>query len=230
LPHPIRAVLFDLDNTLADREAAFSGWCRWLARAHLGLTDGETIEEVVAALVVLDDDGHLPREAFFQSVKTLYPSLDVEVPKLIEDFRSELSAHLPPLDGAAATLLAVLDTAGIPWGIVTNGSSQNQRRKIRHLGLETRAGCMLISEEVGLRKPDAAIFRLAAAHLGTPVHEVLFVGDHPEADVVGAANAGMQTAWTRRNRSWPADLAIAPGYQIASLDELCAVFLSPSPP
>ncbi len=203
MQRPIHAVLFDLDNTLADREAAFSGWCRWFAREHLSLRNAESIKHVVATLVALDDDGHLPRETFFHRVKAQYPNLDTEADVLIEAFRSELSTHLPPLDDATATLLAALDGSRLPWGIVTNGSSQNQRRKLRHLGLESRAGCILISEEIGLRKPDAAIFRLAAERLGAPIPQVLFVGDHPEADVVGAGSAGMQTAWLHRNRSWP---------------------------
>jgi putative hydrolase of the HAD superfamily len=133
----------------------------------------------------------------------------------------ELSTHLPPLDDAATALLAALDGARLPWGIVTNGSSQNQRHKLRRLGLETRAGCILISEEVNLRKPDAAIFRLAAERLGASPQQVLFIGDHPEADVVGAARAGLQTAWLHRNRPWPDHLAaISPNYQIASLSDL----------
>src|SRR3954452_20050725 len=101
---------------------------------------------------------------------------------------------------------------------VVTGEAQNQRHKIRHLGLETCAGCILISEEVGLRKLNAAIFRLAAERLGVPVQQVLFVGDHPDPDVMGAARAGMQTAWLLRNRSWPYHLpAIGPNYQISSL-------------
>lgn len=230
-PHPIRAVLFDLDNTLADRDAAFSNWCRWFARERLALTNDEAIAEVVATMVAMDDDGRLPRETFFHQVKSQHPRLDAEVDELVEAFRSELSTHLPPLDDAAAALLAALDGAQLPWGIVTNGSSQHQRRKLRHLGLETRAGCILISEDVGLRKPDAAIFRLAAERLGVPTQQVLFVGDHPAADVMGAARTGMQTAWLQRNRSWPDHLtAVSPDHQISSLRDVHVLVFSSSLP
>ena len=89
---------------------------------------------MVATLkVALDDDGHLPRETFFHRVKAQYPNLDTEADVLIEAFRSELSTHLPPLDDATATLLPFAGRLPPPLGRRPNGSSQNQRRKLRHL-------------------------------------------------------------------------------------------------
>ncbi len=124
------------------------------------------------------------------------------------------------LDPTAADLLAVLDGARVPWGIVTNGS-RSQVLKVRKLGLESRAACVLVSEEVGFRKPDPAIFRLAAERLGIAPVAALFIGDHPDADVVGAAGTGMRTAWLRRGREWPTRLeSTPPDYSIDSFADL----------
>ena len=54
---------------------------------------------------------------------------------------------------------------------------------------------MIVSEEVGYRKPQKEIFRLACEHLKTSAEEVIFVGDNPEADIDGANNFGMYTIY-----------------------------------
>lgn len=228
MQYPVRAVLFDLDNTLADRESAFAAWSRWFAQTHLRLQHAAAIEAAVTMFVTLDDDGHLPRDALFQMIKARYPDLETEVDPLVIAFRAQLGAYLPPLGEAISTLLTSLDTAGLPWGIVTNGSSQNQRGKLRHLGLEARACCIAISEEIKMRKPDPAIFLWAARRLGLPPGDVLFVGDHPESDVVGAARVGMQTVWVRRSRTWPTHLTdVSPDHTVNSLHDL--LFLASQP-
>jgi putative hydrolase of the HAD superfamily len=217
----VRAVLFDLDNTLADRDEAFVRWARWFARDQLGMSEPAAIEDVAAALIVLDADGYTPKGTLFRAIAEQYAWQMGDVDALIGAYREQVIAHLPPLDSGAMDLLSALDEAGMPWGIVTNGSSLSQLGKIRKLGLEGEAACIVISEEIGLRKPDQAMFHLAAERLETPPSDILFVGDHPNLDVAGAANAGMQTAWLRRGRTWSADMGpVPPNLTIDSLREL----------
>jgi len=103
---------------------------------------------------------------------------------------------------------------------VTNGS-RSQLHTIQALGLDSRTPCILVSELVGCRKPDAAIFAAAAARLGVPPGAVLFVGDNPEADVWGAHRAGMRTAWLQRGPAWPATISErCADLTIGSLNEL----------
>ena len=214
------AVLFDLDNTLADRDGAFLAWARWFARAHLGLRRRQAIDEAVAVLTAIDADGRTAKQELFSAVRDRYPSLSEDVDILAATFRQQLLGSLPPLAAGAARLIDALDAAGIPWGIISNGSAA-QIRKVEKLGLVDRAAYVVISEEVGVRKPDPAIFHVAAARIGVAPARIVFVGDHPEADVAGAARAGMRTAWLRRGRAWPSHLApVVPDVSIESLDEL----------
>ncbi len=232
MPHAVNAVLFDLDNTLADRDVGFSRWARWFAVERLGCETPSEIEAAVTSLIARDGGGYTPRDAFIRALQEQHGGLDDDVETLIAALRAQLITHLPPLDDGTTTLLTALDEACVPWGIVTNGSSTSQLGKIRKLGLADRARCIVISEEVGVRKPDAEIFRLAAGRLGLAAGDILFVGDHPEADVVGAANAGMRTAWLHRGRTWPSPLdQIAPELVIDSLHDLmwAADSLPPSP-
>jgi len=215
----ISAVLFDLDNTLVERDRGFAAWAAWFARERLGLT-GKGAEAAVARLVALDVGGYGAKAAMFGAVKERYPALAEEVGALVAAFREELPAHLPPLEPAASGLLAALDAASVPWGIVTNGSA-GQLLKLSRLGLDGRTPCMVVSEVLGWRKPAPEIFLAAASALGADPSAILFVGDNPEADVVGAAGVGMRTAWLRRGRVWPAHLAAAPPtFVVDSLAEL----------
>lgn len=216
----VRAVLFDLDNTLADRDGAFNAWAKWFSRQRLHVVDAVLLESAVAELTALDASGRAPKVGFFQTLKVRYPRLDQPVEILLAEFRAGLLANLPPLHPGAARLLDALDQAAVPWGIVTNGSP-TQINKVRALGLEDRARCVVISEVVGVRKPNPEIFRNAALEIGADPGRVLFVGDHPEADILGAAAVGMSTAWLRHGREWPVTLSgREPHYTIATLDDL----------
>jgi putative hydrolase of the HAD superfamily len=72
----------------------------------------------------------------------------------------------------------------------------------------------------GAAKPDAKIFAALREMAGVPADQILHVGDDPITDVVGARQAGMQSAWLNRNaRIWPVALA-PPARTIATLDEI----------
>ena len=63
---------------------------------------------------------------------------------------------------------------------------------------------MLISEEIGLAKPDPRFFRAAGEALGLAPADLLCVGDNPVADVAGARSAGIEAWWFSPNgASWP---------------------------
>lgn len=107
--------------------------------------------------------------------------------------------------------------------LLSNGLSQVQRGRLRRAGI---TGCfrhILISEEVGLAKPDARIFRLAVERLGLPPPEVLCVGDNPATDIRGAHGAGLASCWChRRGEEYPTGEPL-PDYRIEDLRELWAL-------
>jgi putative hydrolase of the HAD superfamily len=77
-------------------------------------------------------------------------------------------------------------------GLVTNGTSATQRAKLLALGIANLFDPVVISEEVGFRKPDVRVFELAIAGWGLPPESVLFVGDDPISDIQGAKAAEMR--------------------------------------
>lgn len=108
--------------------------------------------------------------------------------------------RLAVLTRGARIVLPLLEQAGIPFGILTNGSSY-KRVTVRASGLGRRAHCVVVSRDYGAHKPDGDIFRHAARRLGVAPRAVLMVGDKRQSDIEGAHRVGMRTAWLRRGLS-----------------------------
>jgi len=206
LPFGVLALLFDLDNTLFDRDRAFQAWAQAFVQRQLGSEDAAAQRSAIEQLITLDDHGHGEKATMFTSLKEMHPVVHTPVSELVTTFREEMPTYCT-LDEEAAGLLQVLHQEALSFGIVTNGSSY-QLRRISALGLHLLTTCIFVSELVGYRKPDAEIFLAAATCLSVAPERILFVGDTPEADIVGAHRVGMRTAWLRRpGRAWPRHLA-----------------------
>jgi phosphoserine phosphatase len=91
-------------------------------------------------------------------------------------------------------------------GIITNGLTEIQKEKIDRLGIEPYFDTLLISQEVGIAKPDAGIFQLALERVPCEPWEAVMVGDSLARDIAGARGAGMHSLWVRLGRPrelWP---------------------------
>ena len=207
LPFHCSAVLFDLDDTLYQRREVFHRWAVGFARARFpGLNEAQ-LNAIVDYLIELDDNGYTSRFDYFTQLRQKYPSIADSVQDLIEDYQVQYIPLLA-LDRDVTMLLCALHDAHIPFGIVTNGLTDQQMRKIKALGLDQLTSCLFISEQFGASKPDRTIFLAAAACLKTDAHTVLFVGDNPRNDIWGAHQVGMHTIWLQTEESWwPTDIA-----------------------
>jgi len=94
----------------------------------------------------------------------------------------------------AIELLRDLREAGVTTGLLTNGPSWMQRRKVQLLGLEEQLDAIGISEELGASKPDPAAFSATLELMGSAPDDTVMVGDHLDWDVRGALTAGMRGA------------------------------------
>ncbi|WP_405822608.1 HAD family hydrolase [Streptomyces sp. NBC_01390] len=125
-------------------------------------------------------------------------------------------------------VLPVLDllAASHRHGVLSNSSIRVQERKLRVLGVRDRFESVLCAAELGVHKPDAQAFHAACDALGLPPEQVAYVGDHPEIDGRGAADAGMLSVWidrSDRDGLGAAERAAAGPHRIASLAELPAI-------
>lgn len=190
-----RLALFDLDNTLIDREQAFRRWAAAFLDAR-GLGD----ESEVGWLVAADGDGYVPRPDLFEQVRQRY-GLAESAEELVEVFAVDYPRSFPPVMGDTADALARLRAGGWRVGIVTNGNA-GQRVKVERSGLDALVDGVVVSALAGCSKPDPAIFHAAARACGCGLDDGWMVGDNPEADIGGATACGLRTAWISRGRLW----------------------------
>lgn len=83
-------------------------------------------------------------------------------------------------------------------GALTNGFTDVQYKKLRSTGLDRYIQRMVISDEIGIQKPDTRIFRYAEQAIGASSKEIVMIGDNPVSDIKGALDAGWQAAYYDR--------------------------------
>lgn len=128
------------------------------------------------------------------------------------------------MPGARELITALQDK--VKLGIITNGFTDLQTLRLARTGMKEAFSALVISEQVGVAKPDIAIFEYAFSLMGYPQKEqILMVGDNPHADILGGMNAGIDTCWINTQQT-AAPEGITPNYQVRSLPELQHLLLA----
>lgn len=103
------------------------------------------------------------------------------------------------------------------------GAISNGNASIEHVGLSDLIEHAVSPSEVQVAKPDPQIYHHLAQRFGAPPEQIVYVGDHPEYDVVGAIDAGFHAVWINREQvDWPEDLP-RPEHEVNNLHELEAL-------
>jgi putative hydrolase of the HAD superfamily len=204
----VRAVLFDLDDTLFDHRYGARAALQDLHAAHGCFAsmpfDGferehSTVLEELHRRVVAGD---LPldvarRERFRRLFAQAGVAADDElVNRTAVAYRERYLATRRTIAGAAALLPLVRERARI--GVVSNNLLQEQQEKMRHLELDRYVDALVVSEEAGISKPDPRIFAIALERLGCSAGDAVMVGDSWHMDVMGARAAGIRAIWFNR--------------------------------
>ena len=210
-------LFLSLDNTLLDRSGAFRAWAKGFL-AEIGLPDYE-----VDWLDSVDADGLTSSWDLADAIRARY-RLRRRPIDLVEEIREGLLTHLR-LDPLVAFALRIAADAGWLPVVVTNGETQVQTEKLVRTGLVHQIAAYVISEEVGVRKPNPRIFSIAAEKVGRRLSGAWLIGDSPEVDIAAANALGIPSAWVRRGRSWP-DERFAPTMQCDGVIEAVARVLA----
>ena len=224
----IRAVLFDLDDTLVDQEsAATAAVVAWAA--SLGIT-GPHVAADWARISGRHYARHQRREITFaaqrrERVREFLSSAPAVVGSAPTDSGSGPGVvGLPLTDDAADDLFAgyleryeagwaAFDdavpalrrarAAGLTVAVLTNGDEAQQRRKLDRTGLATEVDVLLASSALPAAKPDPRAFRAATGRLGVEPAGALMVGDSLGTDVRGALAAGLSAVLLDRRGAHP---------------------------
>lgn len=223
-PQSFKLICFDLDDTLWPiapvMQRADAAVMTWLHAQHPALArtvDSARLLQARRALAQLEperayDLTWLRTEALARIAEQsgFARSLGAEAFQVFSAERNRVELYDDVLP--ALSLLA----RRFRLATLSNGNADLQR-----IGLAPHFEFSLNAGGLGVAKPDARAFNAIAATAGCAVTDILYVGDDPHHDVLGARNAGLQTLWLRRDaaRPWPADDA-PPAWVLANLTEL----------
>lgn len=209
-------LMLDLDNTLVDRFAAFGRWAEDFVRDH------SASEADLDWLIEADRDGFEARESLAALIGNHFGLTDTGA--ILEELRLGMVDRLE-LDPAVPAALDRARNAGSSLVVVTNGTVAQQERKLRRTGLDAYVDGWVISEGLGIRKPDPRAFAAAATLAGHELAGSWMIGDSATHDIVGAHAAGAQSIWLRRGRDWPAELE-PPTHSVDTVTEAIDLILA----
>jgi HAD superfamily hydrolase (TIGR01509 family) len=226
----IKAILFDVDDTIFDRGGAQRKALRLIVREFHDIFAGIDKQTIVDAFLESD---RLAMEKFyaggsFEETRAARGKEFLKLLGLSEDFADKITEMYvksyptidAPVKGAKSVIIKL--AGRFQLGVVSDGFPDTQYRKLRTLGIEDLVDCIVLAGEIGIRKPDPGIFWKAAELLARKPEECLYVGDFYEADVLGAKKAGMQACWFNPDGLRPST-EVKPDFEISELDEILEI-------
>ncbi|MFK8083970.1 MAG: HAD family hydrolase [Granulosicoccus sp.] len=189
----MRAALFDLDETLLDRSGSLRDFVTWQAEGMLRSSVSNTTL-FIDRFISLDQKGAVWKDRVYQSLIDEFGITGWTVDELVKSYVQTFCAFCKPRTGAVAAINE-FRKQGFRIGLVSNGKTPFQEKNFRALGLSSLFDTIIVSEAVGIRKPEKAIFELACRRVGADINTSVFIGDNPVADIQGASDAGMTTVF-----------------------------------
>lgn len=192
----IKAVVFDLDDTLiSEKEYVRSGF-RQVARkiARENSLDEETVYELM-----LDTFNEDSKNVFNRVLDKLSIQYEIEdIKELINYYRG----HMPDIKlyDDAKHILDVLKNKGIKLGMITDGYKITQRNKLEVLGIGDYFEYIVVTDELGREfwKPHEKPYEIIKDKLGLEYENMVYVGDNVSKDFVTANRLGMNTIFINR--------------------------------
>lgn len=187
----IQAVLFDLDQTLLDRTTSLKRFLSWQVNA-LPLVDNSEKQSFIECFIELDGNGTVWKDVVYRQLIQKFKISKFTEQQLLNSYIQDFNQFCVAFTGVD-TVIHSLFEAGFSLGLISNGKTPFQENNFQALGLNRYFSSVIISEAVGLRKPQAEIFQLACQQMNVQPEQCVMVGDNEIADIQGAKNLGMQT-------------------------------------
>jgi putative hydrolase of the HAD superfamily len=194
----IKAVIFDLDNTLVDfmsmKRQAITAAIHSMIDAGLQLPFSDVQERIDA---IYKERGIEFQNVFDQLLYDIFQKVDYKILSAgIIAYRRAREAALVPYPHVHMTLVALLKR-GIRLAVVSDAPGREAWLRLCYLDFHHVFDCVVTFEDTGERKPSPAPFRKALELLRVTAAETIMVGDWPERDVIGAAQLGIKTVFAR---------------------------------
>ncbi len=187
----IKAVLFDMDNTLFDLVGAQMAACEAVSRS-LGIPDGNPLYPYFLRPL----RGYESHENILDFMHDLGIPVSPSYHDARRMYEQEKIHAISPYPGVVDTLGRIRDL-GLPMGIITDAHSRDAVRRLEKAGLLSFFTCMVTYDLVLVKKPAHEPFILALDMLKSAADEVLLVGDSPRRDIEPAKTLGFTTVYAR---------------------------------
>jgi 2-haloalkanoic acid dehalogenase type II len=220
----VKAIIFDLDETLTDRRAAIDSFIEQLIARYFPDSDKDAQLMIAKRFKEADQSGYRDKQEVYEMlVQHLQWVNPPTADEYLTFFREAIPLCIQPMD-QLFPVLRHLKSKGLRLGIITNGTVQVQEGKIRQLGISEYFDSIVISEEAGVKKPDPRIYMRALNLLNVLPSETWFVGDHPHNDIIGAAQCGIKPIWFTRDGNWDYSEEVKPYRTIHRLEDLIRIY------
>lgn len=200
----LRAVLWDLDNTLVDfmgmKRTASDAAARAMVAAGADFPfAAEEAGRVLFDAYVQDIEGDhvfadFLRQHHRQKLGLAQHHVDRITAAAVNAYLKTKLLHTEPYPGVRRTLVE-LTRRRIRMGVLTDAPRFKAYQRLEAAGLVDFFEFVQTFDDSGERKPHEKPFRAALDLFGLPPHAILMVGDWPEKDMAGAKAVGMRTAW-----------------------------------
>ncbi len=194
----LKAVLFDLDGTLLNRDASVEAFINHQYDRLLNYLSHIPKEVYTKRFVELDQHGYIWKDIVYTQLVEELNITSLTAEELLNDYLLEFRNHCIAFSHLF-DMLEDLKNQGLSLGIITNGFGHFQLHNIKALGIEQYFEVILISEWEGIKKPNPEIFMRALSKLQVKPEESMFIGDHPVNDVEAAKKVGLIGVWKRDN-------------------------------
>ena len=229
----IKAVYFDLDNTLVDRTASIERFATMFVEKYGSRLHNPNTESIFSIINVIDNGGYLAIDSKYGKISEavgceLSCQLDwkhrVSAQELIDFWKTVFPQSAVEMVGAMDLLQSLYDQ-GYFLGVISNGAHASRIQTLASTSFDSLISQVVSSGEFGKKKPNAEIFFEAMASQGFSAHECVYVGDHPINDAIGSLNAGMKSVLLKgyhASENLPDSI-----FQIESLSEVESLAKSP---
>lgn len=214
----IEAVFFDFDGTLLDRKTSLVNFIDEQYERFKPVLKVIDKQRYIDRFIELDARGYVWKDKVYSQLLKELNIAGLTREELLEDYITNFKNSCTGFQNLHE-VLGQLKQMGMKLGIISNGKTDFQMANIKALGIEGYFDSILISEAVGLRKPDSRIFQKGMEALSVSSAESIFVGDHPENDVTASKRGGMIGIW-KRDDYWHSAEA---DFTIDELEELLSI-------
>ncbi|MED7787872.1 HAD family hydrolase [Francisella sp. 19X1-34] len=189
----IKAIIFDLDQTLIDRDATM---INFLSEQHNRILNNVVNKDsFVNSVIKFQESGYADKFIAYQKT-CINMKIDCSLAlDLYKDMENSYGENPILLEGAKEVLEYLSKDYKI--GLISNGPRRWQENKIKYSNIGSFFDSIIISGKKGIKKPNIEIFHKSCNDLNVRPKESVYIGDHPTNDIEAAIDAGMYGVWVK---------------------------------